>query len=58
MIIELEKLDLVSPERVDFVEECLRNISRVDLAKKVADYKQSGKTGFYLLLLMLAGQIC
>lgn len=44
MIIELEKLDIVSPERVDFVEECFRNIGRVDLAKKVTAYKMSGKT--------------
>ncbi|XP_074550410.1 CASP8 and FADD-like apoptosis regulator isoform X3 [Halichoeres trimaculatus] len=41
VIIELEKLDKVSPERVDFVEECLRSISRVDLAKKVIKYKTS-----------------
>ncbi|XP_060910258.1 CASP8 and FADD-like apoptosis regulator [Labrus mixtus] len=41
IVIELEKLDKVSPERVDFVEECLVNISRVDLAKKVMKYKTS-----------------
>lgn len=42
MIVELEKLDLVSPERVDMVEECLRNICRIDLAKKVSTYKKTG----------------
>ncbi|KAM6955343.1 CASP8 and FADD-like apoptosis regulator [Lycodopsis pacificus] len=41
VIIELEKLDIVSPERVDFVEECFKNIGRVDLAKKVTAYKMS-----------------
>ncbi|XP_056278718.1 CASP8 and FADD-like apoptosis regulator [Pseudoliparis swirei] len=41
VIIELEKLDIVSPEKVDFVEECFRNIGRVDLAKKVTAYKMS-----------------
>ncbi|XP_034417044.1 uncharacterized protein LOC117750145 isoform X4 [Cyclopterus lumpus] len=41
VIIELEKLDIVSPERVDFVEQCFRNIGRVDLAKKVTAYKMS-----------------
>uniref|UniRef100_A0AAQ4QK53 CASP8 and FADD-like apoptosis regulator n=1 Tax=Gasterosteus aculeatus aculeatus TaxID=481459 RepID=A0AAQ4QK53_GASAC len=41
VIIELEKLDIVSPGRVDLVEECLRNIGRVDLAKKVTAYKMS-----------------
>ncbi|KAA8588233.1 CASP8 and FADD-like apoptosis regulator isoform X1 [Etheostoma spectabile] len=41
VIIELEKLDIVSPERVDCIEECLRTIGRVDLAKKVTAYKMS-----------------
>ncbi|XP_073330105.1 CASP8 and FADD-like apoptosis regulator isoform X1 [Pagrus major] len=39
LIIELEKLDVVSPESVDAVEECLINIGRLDLAKKVSAYK-------------------
>ncbi|XP_026152299.1 CASP8 and FADD-like apoptosis regulator [Mastacembelus armatus] len=39
LVIELEKLDLVSPERVDFIEKCLKDIDRVDLSKKVAAYK-------------------
>lgn len=42
LITELEKLDRVSSEKVDFVEECLRNVGRVDLAKKVNVYKMSG----------------
>ncbi|TNN53982.1 CASP8 and FADD-like apoptosis regulator [Liparis tanakae] len=46
VIIELEKLDIVSPERVDFVEECFRNIGRVDLAKKVTAYKMSATENF------------
>ncbi|CAN9497844.1 unnamed protein product [Ophioblennius macclurei] len=44
VIIELEKLDLVSPERVDMVETCLNNIGRLDLAKKVTSYKRSVQT--------------
>ncbi|XP_028446974.1 CASP8 and FADD-like apoptosis regulator isoform X2 [Perca flavescens] len=44
VIIELEKLDIVSPERVDCIEKCLRNIGRVDLAKKVTAYKMSAVT--------------
>lgn len=44
MTIELEKLDKVSPESVDFVEECLINIGRVDLARKVTAYKMPGET--------------
>ncbi|KAM9346853.1 CASP8 and FADD-like apoptosis regulator [Symphorus nematophorus] len=41
VVVELEKLDKVSPERVDFVEECLKDIGRLDLAKKVTAYKMS-----------------
>ncbi|KAM8749408.1 CASP8 and FADD-like apoptosis regulator [Acanthopagrus schlegelii] len=39
VIIELEKLDEVSPDNVDIVEECLVGIGRLDLAKKVTAYK-------------------
>lgn len=42
MAIELEKLDMVSSQSVDLVEECLKSIGRWDLAKKVAAYKNSG----------------
>ncbi|XP_028289579.1 CASP8 and FADD-like apoptosis regulator [Parambassis ranga] len=45
VIIELEKMDSVSPERVDFIVDHLKNIGRVDLAKKVAAYKTSVTTG-------------
>lgn len=55
MIIELEKLDKVSPERVDILEKKLRDIGRVDLAKKVTAYKMSGETVFYLHLLIPNG---
>ncbi len=55
MIIELEKLDKVSPERVDLVEECLTHIGRLDLAKKVAAYKMPGETAFYSHFLILNG---
>lgn len=44
IITELEKLDKVSSEQVDFVEECLRDIGRVDLAKKVNMYKTTAAT--------------
>ncbi|XP_017279865.1 CASP8 and FADD-like apoptosis regulator isoform X2 [Kryptolebias marmoratus] len=44
VITELEKLDSVSPERVDVVKKCLLAISRVDLVKKLDAYKMSGET--------------
>ncbi|CAB1346832.1 unnamed protein product [Coregonus sp. 'balchen'] len=34
VIVELEKLDRVSSERVELIEQCLKDISRVDLARK------------------------
>ncbi|XP_047225739.1 CASP8 and FADD-like apoptosis regulator isoform X2 [Girardinichthys multiradiatus] len=44
VVIELEKLDSVSPERVEIVEECLHHIGRLDLVKKVTAYKMSVQT--------------
>ncbi|KAM4608902.1 CASP8 and FADD-like apoptosis regulator [Polymixia lowei] len=41
VVVELEKLDKISPERVDFICQCLRNIGRVDLAKKIDLYQRS-----------------
>uniref|UniRef100_A0A3Q0QWQ3 CASP8 and FADD-like apoptosis regulator n=1 Tax=Amphilophus citrinellus TaxID=61819 RepID=A0A3Q0QWQ3_AMPCI len=41
IVVELEKLDSFSPENVGFVEECLRNIGRIDLAKKLTGYTKS-----------------
>lgn len=34
---------MVSSQRVDFIEECLKSIDRRDLARKVSDYKNSGR---------------
>ncbi|XP_051937443.1 CASP8 and FADD-like apoptosis regulator [Hippocampus zosterae] len=41
LIIELERLDKVSPQRVDFLEECFMHVGRVDLAKKLKVYNMS-----------------
>lgn len=46
MIAELEKLDMVSSDSVNLVEECLSEIGRMDLAKKVTAYKMSGENVF------------
>lgn len=43
IVVELEKLDQLSSEKVDFIESCLRSIHRSDLAKKINCYKQTGK---------------
>ncbi|XP_041856877.1 CASP8 and FADD-like apoptosis regulator [Melanotaenia boesemani] len=43
MLIELEKLDSLSPERLDNVQKCFMNIGRVDLAKKLVAYKMSAE---------------
>lgn len=43
MVIELEKLDKVSSQSVDLVEECLVGIGRLDLTRNVSAYKKSGQ---------------
>lgn len=51
VIAELEKLDMVSSDSVNLVEECLSEIGRMDLAKKVTAYKMSGENVFHFKLL-------
>ncbi|KAM3861937.1 CASP8 and FADD-like apoptosis regulator [Diretmus argenteus] len=48
VLVELEKLDKVSSESVDFVEQCLRSIGRVDLARKVHVYQRPAPQNFPL----------
>lgn len=43
LIIELERLDKVSPQRMDFLEECFMHVGRVDLVKKLKVYNMSGE---------------
>ncbi|XP_026866297.1 CASP8 and FADD-like apoptosis regulator a [Electrophorus electricus] len=40
VVVELEKLDEVSCENLGLVEECLTNIRRVDLAKRVQQFQR------------------
>ncbi|XP_016119492.1 CASP8 and FADD-like apoptosis regulator [Sinocyclocheilus grahami] len=39
--VELEKLDQLSSEKMDLIEQCLRSIHRADLAKKISHYQQT-----------------
>ncbi|KAM4836275.1 CASP8 and FADD-like apoptosis regulator isoform 2-T2 [Thomomys bottae] len=41
LVNELEKLDLISPDQLNLLEKCLKNIHRVDLKTKIQKYKQS-----------------
>uniref|UniRef100_A0A8C6DCH3 CASP8 and FADD-like apoptosis regulator n=1 Tax=Moschus moschiferus TaxID=68415 RepID=A0A8C6DCH3_MOSMO len=43
LVVELEKLNLVAPDQLDLLEECLRNINRIDLKTKIQKYKQSAQ---------------
>ncbi|XP_023115368.1 CASP8 and FADD-like apoptosis regulator isoform X4 [Felis catus] len=45
LVIELEKLNLIAPDRLDLLEKCLKNIHRIDLKTKVQKYKQSAQGG-------------
>ncbi|XP_009682558.2 CASP8 and FADD-like apoptosis regulator isoform X1 [Struthio camelus] len=40
LVIDLEKLNLVAPNQLDLIEDCFRNIHRMDLIKKIQKYKQ------------------
>ncbi|XP_069471552.1 CASP8 and FADD-like apoptosis regulator [Ambystoma mexicanum] len=40
--IELEKLNLLAPHKIDLLEKCLQNIHRVDLSKRMQKYKHAG----------------
>ncbi|OWK00133.1 CFLAR [Cervus elaphus hippelaphus] len=43
LMVELEKLNLVAPDQLDLLEECLRNINRIDLKTKIQKYRQSAQ---------------
>ncbi|KTF78672.1 hypothetical protein cypCar_00022663 [Cyprinus carpio] len=43
VVVELEKLDEVSCDKVDLLEQCLRNINRMDLVKRIQAYKNRGQ---------------
>lgn len=42
--IELEKINLLAPNKMDVLEKCLQNIHRVDLTKKIQKYKEAGSS--------------
>ncbi|NXG64281.1 CFLAR regulator, partial [Hemiprocne comata] len=39
LVIDLEKLNLVAPNQLDLIENCFRNIHRIDLIRKIQKYK-------------------
>ncbi|XP_050975888.1 CASP8 and FADD-like apoptosis regulator isoform X2 [Labeo rohita] len=41
IVVELEKLDQLSSEKMDLIEQSLRSIHRADLAKKISQYQQT-----------------
>lgn len=43
IVSELEKQGEVSSESIDLIEQCLRDIKRIDLVKKINQYKTTGK---------------
>lgn len=50
IVTELEKKGQVSSESMDLIEQCLTRIHRIDLVKKIKQYKRKGdclKTHFY-----------
>lgn len=45
-MIDLEKLNLVAPNQLDLIENCFRNIHRIDLIRKIQKYKHEGNMLF------------
>ncbi|XP_043108759.1 CASP8 and FADD-like apoptosis regulator a isoform X2 [Puntigrus tetrazona] len=43
VVVELEKLDELSCDKLDLLEQCLRNIRRLDLVIKIQAYKNRGE---------------
>ncbi len=61
MLVELEKLNEVSCDKLDLLEQCLRNINRLDLVKRIQAYKNRGQSFlrsllFWLLLELLVSR--
>lgn len=52
-MIDLEKLNLVAPNQLDLIENCFRNIHRIDLIRKIQNYKHEGKMLFLHWLLLI-----
>jgi len=44
VVMELEKLNEVSCDKLDLLEQCLRNINRNDLVKRIQAYKNRGQS--------------
>ncbi|XP_043852837.1 CASP8 and FADD-like apoptosis regulator isoform X2 [Dromiciops gliroides] len=48
VVIDLEKINLIAPDKLDLLEKCLKNIHRIDLKKKIQKYKQSALGATYV----------
>ncbi|XP_074047763.1 CASP8 and FADD-like apoptosis regulator isoform X2 [Macrotis lagotis] len=48
VVIDLEKVNLIAPDKLDLLEKCLKNIHRMDLKKKIQTYKQSALGAHYV----------
>uniref|UniRef100_G3WLJ5 CASP8 and FADD-like apoptosis regulator n=1 Tax=Sarcophilus harrisii TaxID=9305 RepID=G3WLJ5_SARHA len=48
VVINLEKVNLIAPDKLDLLEKCLKNIHRIDLKKKIQKYKQSALGANYV----------
>ncbi|XP_068924866.1 CASP8 and FADD-like apoptosis regulator isoform X2 [Petaurus breviceps papuanus] len=48
IVIDLEKINLISPDKLDLLEKCLMSIHRIDLKKKIQKYKQSALGASYV----------
>ncbi|KAG8432687.1 hypothetical protein GDO86_017072 [Hymenochirus boettgeri] len=47
LITELEKLNLIAPQRLDLIEQCLQNIHRIDLKKRITNFRLTASCDHY-----------
>ncbi|XP_054979070.1 CASP8 and FADD-like apoptosis regulator [Sorex araneus] len=45
LVVELEKQDLLAPNQLDLLENCLKSIHRIDLKRKIQKFKLSAQGG-------------
>jgi len=44
VVVELEKLDEVSCDKLELLEHCLKNLKRMDLVKRIQAYQKRGQS--------------
>jgi len=57
VVVELEKLDEVSCDKLELLEHCLKNLKRMDLVKRIQAYQKRGQSFVRSLFFCLFSQL-